>query len=310
MSAEAILTVLLASTILSSTPLMLAAVGESLGEQAGVLNLGVEGTMALSGFVGFWAALRSENAIAGLLAGVLTGLVLGITFGALSAHVRANQVVLGLGLTLAGTGASGFLFRETFGSDQPLLANVPGRPFEGFVDWMPVIGPAITGQRWPVFVAWAGVVAITLWFRRSMTGLRIRAAGASPLALDAIGIGVAKTRIQASSLAGVLTGLGGASLSVVELGFFTPGVTAGSGFLAIALAMLGALSPARVALLALAFGALTGLDSGLQVAGINAPTELLQAVPYIGILLALVLFGRRQRLPAALGQPYPAGDSR
>lgn len=310
MSTEAILTVLLASTVLSATPLMLAAVGESLGEQSGVLNLGVEGSLALSGFVGFWAALRSENAIAGLVAGALTGLVLGTAFGALSAYGRANQVVLGLGLTLAGTGASGFLFREAFGSDQPLLENVPGRPFEGFVDWLPVIGPAIAGQRWPVFVAWVGVAVVTLWFRRSKSGLRIRAAGASPLALDAIGISVAKTRIQASSLAGVLTGLGGASLAIVELGFFTPGVTAGSGFLAIALAMLGALSPARVALLALAFGALTGLDSGLQVAGVNAPTELLQAIPYIGILLALVLFGRRHRLPPALGQPYPAGDSR
>lgn len=308
MSTEAILTVLLASTILSSVPLMLAAVGESLGEQAGVLNLGVEGTMALSGFVGFWIALRSGNAMAGLVLGAMAGLVLGAIFGALAAYGRANQVVLGLGLTLAGTGASGFLFREAFGSDQPLLANVPGRPFDGSGDWFPVVGPAIAGQRWPVFVAWAGVAVITVWFRRSRTGLRVRAAGASPLALDAVGIDVARTRIQASSLAGMLTGLGGASLVIVELGFFTPGVTAGSGFLAIALAMLGGLSPARVALFALAFGALTGLDSGLQVAGVNAPTELLQAIPYIGILLALVVFGRGHRLPAALGQPYPAKD--
>ncbi|HEV2065981.1 MAG TPA: hypothetical protein VGR08_04030, partial [Thermomicrobiales bacterium] len=175
MSTEAILTVLLASTVLSATPLMLAAVGESLGEQSGVLNLGVEGSLSLSGFVGFWAALRFDNAIAGLVAGALTGLVLGTTFGALSAYGRANQVVLGLGLTLAGTGASGFLFREAFGSDQPLLANVPGHPLEGFVDWLPVIGPAIAGQRWPVFVAWAAAVAVTLWFRRSRTGLQIRA---------------------------------------------------------------------------------------------------------------------------------------
>lgn len=310
MSTEAILTVLLASTILSSVPLMLSAVGESLGEQSGVLNLGVEGTMALSGFIGFWTALRSGIPVAGMLAGALAGLVLGATFGALSAYGRANQVVLGLGLTLAGTGASGFLFREVFGSNQPLLANVPGRPFDGSGDWLPVIGPAIAGQRWPVFVAWVGAAGITLWFRRSRTGLRIRAAGASPLAIDATGIDVARTRIQASSLAGMLTGLGGASLVIVELGFFAPGVTAGSGFLAIALAMLGGLSPARVALLALAFGALTGLDSGLQVAGAGTPTELLQAVPYIGMLAALVVFGRGHRLPAALGQPYPARDGR
>jgi len=309
LSIQAILTALMASAILSSVPLMLAAVGESLGEQAGVLNLGVEGTMAVSAFIGFWAALRSGNAEAGLIAGVLAGLMLGAIFGVLSTYGRANQVVLGLGLTLAGTGASGFFFREIFGSDQPLLANVPGRPFDAAGDWLPVIGPAVAGQRWPVFGAWVGVAVITVWFRQSKTGLRIRAAGAAPLALDATGIDVAQTRLLASSLAGMLTGLGGAILAIVELGFFTPGATTGLGFLAIALAMLGGLSPARVALLALSFGALTGLDSGLQVAGVDAPTELLQAIPYIGILLALVIVGRAHRLPAALGQPYPARDS-
>lgn len=302
---EAVLTALVASTILGSVPLMLAAVGESLGEQSGVLNLGVEGTMAFSGFLGFWTALRLENPTIGLLSGALAGAVIGGMFGQLAACARANQVVLGLSLTLAGTGASGFLFREAFGSDQPLLGSGPGRPLAGLGDWMPVIGPAIANQRWFVFAAWIGVAIVAVWFGRSRTGLRIRAAGESPLALEAVGGSVTRIRIQASVLAGMLTGLGGSSLVIVELGFFTPGVTAGSGFLAIALAMLGGLSPVRVAFLALAFGTLTGLDSGLQVAGVGAPTELLQMIPYLGILLALVVIGRDHRLPSALGQPYP-----
>lgn len=307
---ETILTALLASTILSSVPLMLAAVGESVGEQAGVLNLGVEGTMALSGFAGFWVTLRLDNAIIGLLSGALAGVAVGATFGLLATVGRANQVVLGLGLTLAGTGASGFLFREAFGTDQPLLPDGVGRPLSDLGDWLPVVGPAIADQRWFVFVAWIGVMAVSVWFRRSRAGLKIRAAGESPLALDAVGGDVTRTRLQASVVAGMLTGLGGASLVIVELGFFTPGVTAGSGFLAIALAMLGGSSPPRVALLALAFGALTGLDSGLQVARIDAPTELLQLLPYLGILFALVAIGRGHRLPSALGQPYPAQDGR
>lgn len=310
LSMEAILTALLASTILSSVPLMLSAVGESLGEQSGVLNLGVEGTMAFCGFVGFWTALRFDNAVIGLLSGALAGVLIGASFGVLSAFRHANQVVLGLGLTLAGTGASGFLFREAFGSDQPLLAHGVGRPLAGFGDWMPVVGPAIADQRWFVFVAWIVVGTSTVWFRRSRTGLRLRAAGEAPLALEAVGGNVARTRVLASALAGLLTGLGGASLVVVELGFFTPGVTAGSGFLAIALAMLGGLSPARVALLALAFGALTGLDSGLQVAGVDAPTEALQMIPYLGILIGLVAFGRAHRMPSALGTPYVARNRR
>lgn len=307
---EMILTALLASTILSSVPLMLAAVGESVGEQAGVLNLGVEGTMALSGFAGFWVTLRLDHAIVGLVSGALVGTTIGATFGLLATIGRANQVVLGLGLTLAGTGASGFLFREAFGTDQPLLPDGVGRPLAGIGDWVPVVGPAIADQRWFVFVAWIGVIVISVWFRWSRAGLRIRAAGESPLALDAVGGNVTRTRVHASTVAGMLTGLGGASLVIVELGFFTPGVTAGSGFLAIALAMLGGSSPPRVALLALAFGALTGLDSGLQVARVDAPTELLQLLPYLGILLALVAIGRGHRLPSALGQPYPAPDGR
>ncbi len=305
---ELILTALLASTLLSSVPLMLAAVGESLGEQAGVLNLGVEGTMALTGFASFWAALRFDHAGIGLASGALIGSTIGAAFGLMATAGRANQVVLGLGLTLAGTGASGFLFREAFGSDQPLLSTGFGRPLAGYGDWLPVIGPAVAGQRWFVFLAWIGIGVVTIWFARSRAALRMRAAGERPLALDAVGGDVTRTRVLASSLAGMLTGLAGASLVIVELGFFTPGVTTGSGFLAIALAMLGGLSPARVAMLAVAFGALTGLDSGLQVAGGDAPTELLQMIPYLGILLALLVFGRGHRLPSALGQPYPARD--
>lgn len=287
---------------------MLAAIGESIGEQAGVLNLGVEGTMALSGFVGFWTSLRLDNAIIGLVSGALAGAAIGAMFGLLATFGRANQVILGLGLTLAGTGTSGFLFREAFGSDQPLLANGLGRPLAGFGEWLPVVGPAVADQRWFVFAAWIGVALVSVWFRRSRAGLRMRAAGESPWALDAVGGDVTRTRIEASATAGMLTGLGGSSLVIAELGFFTPGVTAGSGFLAIALAMLGGSSPLRVALLALAFGALSGLDSGLQVAGVDAPTELLQLLPYLGILLALIAIGRRHRLPSALGQPYPALD--
>lgn len=306
MNVETVLTALLASTIVSSVPLMLAALGESVGERAGVLNLGVEGTMALSGFVSFWTALHVDDAWIGLASGALAGTAIGASFGVLAASGKANQVVLGLGLTLGGTGASGFLFREAFGSDQPLLANLPGRPLAGSGDWLPVIGPAIADQRWFVFVAWTGVAIAGVWLRRSRAGLRIRAAGESPLALDAVGGDVTRTRIQASTAAGTLTGLGGASLVIVELGFYTPGVTAGSGFLAIALAMLGGSSPRTVALLALVFGALTGLDSGLQVAAIDAPTELLRVLPYLGILVALIAIGRGHRLPSALGQPYPA----
>ena len=310
MNAEAVLTALLAAAILSSMPLMLAAVGESIGEQAGVLNLGVEGTMLLGAFVAFRVVMQQGNVPVGLLAGAVTGAVIGVAFGTLATVARADQVVLGLGLTLAGAGMSGFLFREAFGSDQPLLDAGMSRPFAGLGTAIPIVGPAVLGQRWFVYVAWLMVISCHLGLYRSRWGLRIRAAGASPFALAAVGESVTRTRIGAATLAGAFAGLGGAALAVVELGFFTPGFTSGAGFLAIALAMLGRLSPLRVAVASLLFGILTGLDTGLQIAGVDVQPEFTRMAPYLGIVIALVVVGRRGRLPAALGLPYASSPSR
>ncbi|MBA2246973.1 MAG: ABC transporter permease [Chloroflexia bacterium] len=310
MNPESVLTALLAAAILSSMPLMLAAVGESIGQQAGVLNLGVEGTMLLGAFVAFRVAIGQGNLPAGLFAGVVIGAAIGLVFGVLATSARADQVVLGLGLTLAGAGLSGFLFREVYGSTQPLLDIGMSRPLSGLGGAVPILGSAVLGQRWFVYVAWLLVAAGHLALHRSGWGLKVRAAGAAPFALEAAGASVTRTRIGASTVAGAFAGLGGASLALVELGFFTPGLTSGAGFLAIALAMLGRLSPLRVASASLLFGMLTGLDTGLQIAGVNVQPEITRMAPYLGIVIALVLIGRRVRLPAALGLPYGSPPTR
>jgi simple sugar transport system permease protein len=304
MNVESLLTALLSAAILGSVPPMLAAVGESISERAGLLNLGIEGTMLAGAFVAFWTTLETDSHVAGLGAGVAVGAAIGITFGLLATIAQADQVVLGLGLTLAGAGGTAFAFRELYGSTQPLLSGGLGRPFSGFADWLPVLGPALLGQRWFVYAAWLLVLALHLLLTRSRLGLRIRAAGESPLGLEAVGGSVWRVRVYAAVVGGAMSGLAGASLSIVELGFFTPGMTGGIGFIAIALAMLGRLSPIRVSLVALAFGLLTGLDTGLQVAGVDVRPELLQMIPYIGMVVALLLFGRGARLPASLGQPW------
>lgn len=310
MNMESVLTALLAAAILSAMPLMLAAVGESIGERAGVLNLGVEGTMLLGAFVAFQVAMRQGNVTTGLLAGAAAGAAIGAAFGVLATVCRADQVVLGLGLTLAGAGISGFLFREAYGSDQPLLDAGMSRPFAGLGDALPIVGPAVFGQRWFVYVAWLLVVGCHLALHRSRWGLKVRAAGVSPFALEAVGGSVTTIRIGASTAAGTLAALGGASLALVELGFFTPGLTSGAGFLAIALAMLGRLSPLRVAVASLLFGVLTGLDTGLQIADVDVQPEFTRMAPYLGIVVALVAIGRRSRLPAALGLPYRTAPGR
>lgn len=306
MNLEAVLTALLAAAILSSTPLVLAAIGEAIGERAGVLNLGVEGTMLIGGFVAFWTALDTGSVALGLVAGAGAGFVVGGIFGGLASYLGVDQVVLGLGLTLAGVGATGYLFREMYGSTQPLLTATPSRPLSGLGDWLPVVGPALFDQRWFVYLAWLSVPVVHVLLGRSLWGLRARAAGESPLSLQTVGGDVQRVRVVSSSIAGTLQGLGGATLCVVELGFFLPNVTSGAGFLAIALAMTGRLSPLRIGLVALGFGVVTGLDTALQIAGADVSTEFLQMAPYAAIVMILIVGARRGRLPAALGVPFPA----
>ncbi len=309
MNAEAVLTALVTAAILTSVAPMLASVGEAISERSGLLNLGIEGTMAMAAFVSFWTTLESGSHLAGLAAGLVLGIASGIGFGLLATLGGANQVVLGLGFTLAGTGGSAFLFRVAYGSDQPLLGSGLGRPLAGWGDWLPILGPAVFDQRWFVYVAWTIVIVLHVAMRSSLFGLRVRAAGELPVGLEAVGGNVWRTRTAAAIIGGAMSGLAGATLAIVELGFYSPGITGGIGFLAVAFAMLGRLSPLRVAVCCLGFGLLTGLDTALQVAGVDIRPEFLQMLPYLGVVLALIVFGRHSRLPAALGLPWRSGDA-
>ncbi len=304
---QTLVSTILMAAVLASVPLILAATGEAIGERAGVLNLGIEGTMLLAGFAAFRVALDRDSVVIGLLAGLAVGLLTGLVFGLLVTLGGADQVIVGIGFTLAGTGLSGFLFRNTFGSEQPLLSVGGGRPLDALADGVPVIGPAIFGQHWFIYLAFALVIAVDLVLRRTMLGLRFRAAGAAPLAVDATGVSVASIRIVATTVAGGMSGLAGAALVLVDLGFFRPGITAGAGFIAVALAMLGRLTPWRITAAAVVFGVLEGLSPGLQVADVPVSVELLQLLPYLGVVLALLLARRHIALPAALGRPYRRG---
>lgn len=304
-----VISTILTAAVVAAVPLMLAGTGEAIGERAGVLNLGIDGTMLLAGFAAFRLALETGSTVVGLLAGLAVGLLVGVVFGLL-VMIAADQVIVGIGLTLAGTGLSAFLFRDAFGSSQPLLDTGGSRPFGAVADAVPVVGLALFGQHWFVYVAILLVLVIDAVLRRSVLGLRFRAAGAAPVALDAAGVDVAAVRLAATTMAGALSGLAGAALVLVDLGFFRPGITAGAGFIAVALAMLGRLTPWRVALAALLFGVLRGLSPGLQVADVPVSVEFLQLLPYVGVIVALLIARHHVALPAALGLPYRRGTSR
>jgi simple sugar transport system permease protein len=294
---------LLAASVLAAVPLMLAAVGEAIGQRAGLLNLGVEGVMLLGGVAAFMVVNGSGLFWLGLLVGTLVGGLVGTVFGVLATRFAASQVILGLGVVLAGEGLSGFLFRERFGLNQPLLDSGMARPFRALDD-LPLVGPVLFGQKWFVYAAILVVIAIDWYLRSSRAGLVLRAVGEAPFAAEAAGVHVATVRLRASILGQSLVGLGGASLAIVEVGFFSPGMTVGIGFIAIAVAMVGRQEPRRIALLVLAFGVLRGLGSVVQLTDLSIRPELLETLPYAGMIVLVAVLGRRAQLPRALGLAY------
>lgn len=299
----ALIGAVLTAAVLGAMPLILAALGEAIGESAGLLNLGIEGMLLMGAFTGFWIAYETASILLALVAAGMIGAVIGMIFGFLCSKLGADQVVAGLGFTLAGIGLTGFLHREAFGSRQPLLAVSIARPFNAWSETVPLLGDALLAQPWPVYagLAIAGIVHVLLY--RTTLGLHWRAIGESPMAADAAGLSIANRQMAAATGAGVLVGLAGASLATVQLGFFQPNVTFGTGFLAIAIAMLARRQPGLIVIYALLFGGLQGVGISLQVLDVSISTELGRVLPYVGIVLALVLKGRAVALPSALGRP-------
>jgi simple sugar transport system permease protein len=302
------ITVLLSTGLIAAVPLLLAALGETLTERAGLLNLGLEGMMLSGAFGGFYTALNSQSVWLGLLMGALLGLILGLFFGWLTITLQVNQVIVGLGLTILAGGLTGFLFRDLYGQQFPTLAVSAGKVAVPFLSNVPILGPALFNQQPVVYLAWLLVIVFAWLQTRTRLGLEIRAVGEAPLAADAAGVNVARTRYLAVLIGGAMAGLGGAFLAVGDLNFFVPGMTVGQGFIAIAITMLGKWRPYRVFAGAVLFGLLRSLSNGLQIIGVNVQPEFILMLPYLGIIVALVLLAGRTSLPAALGVPYQRGQ--
>jgi simple sugar transport system permease protein len=305
---QTFVTVLLGSGMVTAVPLLLAALGETVAERAGLLNLGIEGMMLAGAFGAFYVALQTASATAGMAAGLGLGLALGLLFGFLAVTLRVNQVLIGLGLTVFAEGLTGLLFRELYGRQFPTLPGSLPRTPVPVLSNLPVVGPAFFNQQLLVYVAWLLVVVFGFLLARTRFGLEVRAVGERPLAADAAGVNVFKVRYLAIALGGAMAGLGGAFLAVGDLNFFVPGMTGGQGFIAVAIAMLGRWKPARVFLGALLFGMLRSLANGLQVVGIEARPEFILMLPYLGIIVALLFLAGRTSLPASLAVPYERGQ--
>jgi general nucleoside transport system permease protein len=299
---EVFLIGLFAATLRVATPLIFGTLGELFSERAGILNLGIEGTMFFGAFVGFAVADVSNSLWLGLLAAILAGLLSGALMAFLSVRLGVSQHVSGLGITLLLTGISLFGFRLIYGEPRipPSINSFNQIPILG---QMPILGP-IFEQYALTYIALA-LVPIVWWILyRTNYGLQLRAVGENPEAVDAAGINVYRLRYSALMIGGGLMALAGSFLSLAQLGAFTYGVIAGRGWVCIALIIFANWHPVKVLLGALIFGGVFAIQLRLQTTGLALPYEIFLALPYLVTILALAVAGRNATYPAALLKPY------
>jgi general nucleoside transport system permease protein len=300
------MTALISGAVVAGVPLMFTALGETISERAGVLNIGLEGMMLMGAYIGFVGAYYAHSFWAGFAAGIGGGAVTSLVMVVLCVRLGLDQIVVGIAITLAGEGITSVLQDSQFGGRYPRLGVAPTVAIPGLSD-IPVVGNSLFDQPLIVYLGFAGVGALSWIFRRTNAGLNLRAAGEKPEALDAAGVSVVATRSYAALCTGALAGLGGAYLSIVGAGTFTPFMTQGQGFMAIVIAMLARGKPLWVVLGSFLFGISLSVATALQLAGINISTDVVNMLPFIAIMVALVAFARRSYLPPALALPYVRG---
>jgi ABC-type uncharacterized transport system permease subunit len=304
---EPFLTALIAGAVTAGVPLLLAGLGEQISEKAGVLNIGIEGMMLLGAYVAFVVTYATGSFGLGFLGGGLGGMLAALIVLVLCIRLGLNQIVIGIAVTVGVQGLTALLHYFEFSREYPRLAAAPVWALPG-LDRIPVLGKALFTHNALVYFCVALVGLLGWVFRATNWGLDLEAAGQKPAALDAAGVDVLRTRGAAVLATGFLSGLGGAYLSIVGAGIFVPFMTGGAGFIGIVLAMLARGRPLWVLFGALLFGVSLALTTALQVAGIDVPTDVVQMLPFVVVMVVLVIFARHSMLPSALGSPYMRGE--
>jgi len=299
---------LFAAGLLRAVPLTLAALGEAVGERAGLLNLGIEGMMLAGCFFGFWAAYETDSLAIGIGAAIVAGILLALLFGLLTITMRVDQVIVGLAITIFAAGLTAYLFRDIFGGRNVAADVNPVNISIPVLRDIPIVGEPLFDRQLIFYVCWALVPVFAFLLNRTKFGLEVRAVGENPFAADAAGVDVVRTRYLAIAIAGAMAGFAGGFLCVADVKIFSIGMTVGSGFIALAITMLGRWSPYRIVIGAILFGALQTAGDQLQIQGVDVQTEFIGMFPYIGIMLALVVLAGRTALPSALGIPYARGQ--
>lgn len=293
------------SAIAMATPILLAALGELIVEESGVINIGIEGAMLCGAFFAMAGAYFTGSTLIGVAAGIAAGVVINAILALLVVNLSVNQVVAGTALDILAVGLTGVFYRRFFGiTGMAFMVKPMARLEFGPFSRIPILGAMIFHHNAFVYLAFAivPIIGFVLW--RTRYGLMLRAAGERPEAADALGLGVYRLRWHALLVSGVLTGLAGAYLTLAYANTFVENISGGRGYVALAVVILGRWNPWGIAAASVLFGAAMALQFGLQALGTAVPYQLFLALPYALTLIVLAGFGGQAASPSGLGEPY------
>jgi len=291
----------LEGAVRTATPLAFAALGETVVERSGIINIGLEGAIICGAFGGLVASTHQGTWLAIVAAGI-SGMMVSMLFAFFVTRLRSDQIITGTAISLLSLGLTGTLYRQLYGPAGSALttATMPVLPVP-FLSSLPLIGPALFSQPPITYVLYVLVPALWWWLYRTHAGLGLRAIGENPEAAIAAGIRALSTQFAAILFGGVMGGIAGGVLVIAQAGTFAEGMSAGRGFIAIAIVVLGRWHPVGVAAAAFVFGATSALQYLFQTMGWDLPYQVFLALPYVLTLLALAGIAGRVRAPVSLG---------
>ena len=297
----------LTSAIRLATPYLYAGIGEAFSQSSGVVNLGVDGIMLIGAYAAFFVVLNTGNIWLGLLAAIFVGLLMGLLMSLISITLKAEQGISGIGLYMFGLGLSSLLFKTTIGTVKTVTGfhsvKIP------FLSDIPIIGSIFFDHSLLVYGAFL-LVPIAWWvLEKTSWGLKIKSVGQNPAAADSLGVNVDQVRYFSVCLGSILAGIAGASLSISLLNLFQDNLTAGQGFIAVALVYFGGWKPIGIMWGALLFSTVNAFQLWMQVLGIDIPSDVAIMLPYLLTIVALAITVNRVRSPAALNKPFERGEN-
>ena len=303
-------TAILASTLAIAAPLLYASIGELLSQRGGILNLGLEGLMLIGAVTGYIAGLHTGSVVVAVAAAMISGAVVGVLYAFFTVTMQANQVVCGLALVIIGFGISGLLGRPIFGLTSTAVFRT--LPIPGLSE-IPVIGDILFNQNLLVYALYFIVPIVSFYIYKTRPGLALRAVGENPAAMDAVGISATRIRYVHVIIGSALVALGGAYITLAFTPTWVTGITAGKGWIAVALVIFSGLKPHNLVLGAILFGAVEIMGMHMQMLGVGISSFIVSMFPYICTVLVLIVSTGNFRkssysTPAALGKHYDRED--